>query len=87
MGSAFRYGLTVHATKVSGVLIKPMGRASCIMQMVMSTRVSGSTTKLKELVVTHTLMEHITRENGTTISNMDTELSLGQMVHDTTEYT
>jgi hypothetical protein len=86
MVSAFRSGLTVHATKDNGVLTKPMARASSIMQMVMSTKVSGLTTKLKEWVVTHTLTEPITRESGMTISNMGTELSLGQMVHDTMEY-
>ena len=84
---AFKFGLTVRAMKASGVLTKQMGRESSTMLMVMSMKANGSTTKLKELVVTHTLMEHIMRENGMMINNMDTELNLGLMVHDTTEFT
>jgi hypothetical protein len=50
------------------------------MQMEMYTKDSGSMIKLMEKVPTHMLMELITTEIGSTISNTDSVWNLGLMV-------
>ena len=76
-------GQMAHAMKECGKTIKLTGRASLFMLMVISTKVNGSMTKLRELAPTPTPMGPTMKDNGLMINSMDRVWNLGQMALDT----
>src|SRR5450830_896682 len=72
-------GLTGHAMKASGSLIKLTVKVNSITQMEISTKESGKMTKLTGKVLIHMQMELVTRVNGKTINSMVMVRKPGQM--------
>jgi hypothetical protein len=75
----FKFGLTGRDMKVIGKMIRPMGRASCIMRMVMSMKVGGRMIELMVWAATFMQMELLIKETGKTTNNMERVWKLGQM--------
>lgn len=80
MVTAPNSGPMVQDTRVNGNSTRPTDKANWFTLMGMSMKVTGSTIKLTERVLTLMLTELTTREPGLMTSSTDSELNPGLMV-------